>query len=251
MKYTLEEIMICAAAREIRDGETVFVGMRQPLLAFQLAKHTHAPGAIGVFESGLLRDRPASELLHTMCDLPNQEGAVWCTSLLEVMALLHRGRVDVGFLGGAQIDRFGNLNTTWIQKEGQQLRLPGSGGACDIAHLARRVIIMMRHEPHRFVERVPYVTSPGFGYGAGWRSERGLPGGGPTALITTRGLFGFEQGELILKALHPGVSLEALRRSFPWELKISPDLHETPAPTEEELHVLRRLDPQGFWTGRS
>jgi len=189
VSYTPQELMVVAAARKVHDGDRVFVGMRLPLLAFQLAKCTHAPRALSLFENGLLRHTPATSMLYTMGDLPNQTGASWATTLIEVMAMLQRGEVDLGFLGGAQVDRFGNLNTTWAGAARQSVRLPGSGGACDIACLAKRVVILMNHERRRFVERVDYVTSPGHGDGPTWRQDHGLPGGGPSDLISSKAVF--------------------------------------------------------------
>ncbi|HWP34756.1 MAG TPA: CoA-transferase [Thermodesulfobacteriota bacterium] len=249
---TDRELMVIAAAREIRDGETVFVGMRLPLLAFAVAKRTHAPGAIGVFESGIVRDTPADGTLLTMSDPPNVPGALWCTGTANVMALLQQGLVDLGFLGGAEVDRFGNLNTTCIgDRRRPAVRLPGSGGAADIASLARRFVIIMPHERHRLVERVGFITSPGHGEGPGWRQRVGLPGGGPSALITTLGIFRFDPATkaAVLASYHPGQSVERIREETGWPLAVAPDVHETPAPTREELDSLRACDPQGVWTG--
>ena len=148
--FSTRDIMIAAAAREVRDGEVVFVGMRLPLVAFAVAKELHAPSAVGVFENGLIRDQGPLGPIVTMGDPPNVAAALACTGLLEVMSLLQRGRIDVGFIGGAEIDRFGNLNTTWAQ----QVRLPGSGGGADIASFARRTVIIMPHEKRRFPEKV-------------------------------------------------------------------------------------------------
>ena len=243
--------MVAAAAREIRDGEVVFVGMRLPLIAFALAKATHAPAAIGLFECGIVRDTPAPELLYTMGDAPNIAGASWCARLIDVMGLLQAGAVHVGFIGGAEIDRYGNLNTSYIgSRQAPQVKLPGSGGGADIASLAQRLLIIMPHERRRFVERVAYITSPGYGDGAGWRERVGLPRGGPAAVITTLGVLGFdpERKEAVLRSYHPGQSPATLRANTGWDLKIAPDVHETPAPTEEELAIIRRYDPQGFWT---
>src|SRR3989304_1547451 len=137
--YTMQEVMVVAGAREIRDDDVVFVGMRLPLLAFQLAKNTHAPHAIGIFENGILRDRPAGDALYTMGVAPTIEGAIWTTWRVDIMALLQNGRVSLGFIGGSEVDRFGNLNTTYIGgKEQIQIRLPGSGGGSDIASLSKR-----------------------------------------------------------------------------------------------------------------
>src|SRR6266702_8374629 len=180
-EYTDRELMVIAGGREIRDGELVFVGMRLPLLAFAFAKRTHAPGATGLFENGIVRDQPAPETLMTMSDPPNITGALWCTGTLEIMALLQQGLVDLGFIGGAEIDRFGNLNTSYIGDPARpKVKLPGSGGGADIAILSRRWVTMVSHERRRLVERVSFITSPGHGDGTpGWRRRTGLLGGGP------------------------------------------------------------------------
>jgi glutaconate CoA-transferase subunit B len=272
MPFTPQELMVVAAAREIGDGQVVFTGMRLPLIAFALAKQTHATHAIGLFECGLARDTPAQELLYTMGDPPNIAGALWATRMVNIMGLLAQGAVDVGFIGGAEIDRFGNLNTSYVQdppslpspewgapslppltRGGRGgVKLPGSGGAADIASLSKRLVIIMAHEKRRLVERVSYITSPGYGDGSGWRQRAGLRRGGPSALITTRGIFRFdsEQCEAVLHSYHPGETVDSVRQDTGWELKVAPDVHETPAPTPEELEIIRRYDPQGFWTGR-
>src|SRR5438067_9933408 len=138
--YTLSELMVCAATREIGDGELVFVGMRLPLIAFVVAKKTHAPNAIGLFENGVVRSTPAAELIYTMADPPNILGATQCGEMMDVMSLLQSGRVHLGFLGAAEVDRYGNLNSTQVVSAGRLIRLPGSGGACDIASLAQRFV---------------------------------------------------------------------------------------------------------------
>src|SRR5512140_704443 len=141
--YTLSELMVAAAAREIRDGEVVFVGMRLPLIAFVVAKRTHAPNAVGLFENGVIRSTPARELIYTMADPPNILGATQCLGMIDVFSLLQSGRVDLGFLGAAEVDRFGNLNSTKVAApNGAFVRLPGSGGACDIASLAHRFVAL-------------------------------------------------------------------------------------------------------------
>ncbi len=252
-EYTRSELMVVAGAREIKDGELVFVGMRLPLLAFQLAKATHAPNAQGLFENGVLRDQPAGKPLFTMGDAPCIEGAVWTTTMLDIMALLQKGRVDLGFIGGAEIDHFGNLNTSYIGgKERVRVRLPGSGGGSDIASLAKRLVIVMSHERRRFVEKASYVTSPGFGEGMGWRERMGLRGGGPSAVITTLGILRFESEtkEMFLDSLHPGVDLREIKEATGWSLKVREDVQETPPPTSEELMIIRKFDPTGFWTNR-
>ena len=253
--YTDRELMVSAAAAEIDDGDVAFVGMRLPLIAFQLAVSTHAPNALSVFESGVVREDPADGFLHTMCDLPNLDGALATTSMVDIMARLQRGDVDVGFLGGAEIDRHGNLNTTRVKAGDRSIRLPGSGGACDIACLSGRTVILMAHEPRRFVEEVHYNTSPGHGEGGDWREREGVPGGGPETLVTTKATFGFDDdGDMFLRSLHPGVELGDVEDDFPWELQTAGDVTgepvgTTPEPTAEELDLIRTFDPDGFWTG--
>lgn len=248
---TDRELMVVAAAREIRDGEVVLVGMRLPLLAFAFAKRRHAPRAAGLFENGLVRDHPAEETLLTMSDTPNVHGALWSTGTLQIMGLLQQGLVDLGFIGGAEIDRHGNLNTSCIGDwRRPEVRLPGSGGGADIASLAGRVVVIMPQERHRFRERVDYITSPGFGDGPGWRERAGLRGGGPCAVITTLGVYRFDPltREMVLASWHPGQSPESVQAATGWPLALAAGAGETPAPTEEELAVVRACDPAGFWT---
>jgi glutaconate CoA-transferase subunit B len=242
--------MVAAAAREIRDRELVFVGMRLPMIAFVLAKRTHAPRAIGLFENGIIREEPAPGPIFTMGDPPNLRHATYCGDMISVMAFLQQGRVNVGFLGAAEVDRFGNLNTTWGRRNGQAVRLPGSGGACDIACLAQRTIVLLSHDPQRLVARVGHMTSPGNGEGKGWRSARGLPpSSGPSAIITTMGVLRFgEDGEAYLASVHPGVRVEEALSNTGWPLRVPPELAVTPEPTEEELSVIREIDPNHFWT---
>lgn len=251
MEYTERELMVIAAAREIRDSEVVFVGMRLPLLAFALAKRTHAPSAIGLFESGIVRESPAREMLFTMSDPPNVPGALWSTSTANLMGMLQQGLVDLGFIGGAEVDKFGNLNTSYIGDwRRPRLKLPGAGGGPDIACLAKRVVIIMPQERRRFTERVDYITSPGFGEGRDWRRREGLRGGGPIALITTLGVFRFdpESKEAYLASYHPGQRVGTVKAQTGWDLKVAPDVAETPEPTSAELEIVRACDPQGFWT---
>ena len=248
--YTRGELMVAAAAREVRDAELVFVGMRLPMLGFLVAKRTHAPSAVGLYENGVIRTTPAPELLYTMADPPNPRGATFCGPMLDVMGLLQQGRVHLGFLGAAEVDRFGNLNSTWGRRQGRPTRLPGSGGACDIACLAQRTVVLLEHAPHRLVERVGYLTSPGYGAGNSWRRSQGLPArSGPSAIITTLGVLRFgADGEAFLASVHPGVQVEEVLAATGWTLVVADALVETPAPTEAELAVVRELDPQHFWT---
>src|SRR5438105_1191905 len=270
MDYTDRELMVVCAARQIRDDERVFVGMRMPLLAFALAKNTHAPNCIGLFETGTIRDTPSPQLLYTMGDPANITGALWTTGTRDVIGLMAAGEVQLGFIGGAEIDRYGNLNTSMIgpfdksdslDKSGSYqhptARLPGSGGAADIASLSQRLAIIMQHDRHRLRERVDFVTSPGYGYpgeygpaGTAWRQRVGLPRGGPAALITTLAVFTFDRvnGEAMLQSYHPGTTIEQVQEQTGWPLRLAPDCAETILPSAEDLRVIREHDPQGKWT---
>ena len=250
MTYTLKEQMVAAAAREIRDGDNVFVGMRLPLLGFAVAKETHAPHAIGIFENGVVRDWPAADSLLTMSDPPNIAGALSCGGLNDVMYLLQSGRVDLGFIGGAEIDRLGNLNTHWVEEKGKATRLPGSGGAADIATMAKRCIIIMNHEKRRFTPKVRFITSPGFGDGGDWRGREGLSGGGPSRVITSLGVFSFDpvSREMTLSSRHPGITVDQIKNETGWPLRVASDVRETLPPTEAELAAVRKYDPKGVWT---
>jgi glutaconate CoA-transferase subunit B len=267
---TLGELMVATAAREIRDGEVVFVGMRLPLIAFVVAKQTHAPRAIGLFENGVIRSAPARELIYTMADPPNILGATQCLDMLSVMGLLQSGRVHLGFLGAAEVDRFGNLNSTEVHVSGhgfsralntsnkddgalapaeKRTRLPGSGGACDIASLAHRFVVLLEHSRRRLPERVAYITSPGNGDGRGWRQRVGLPRGGPAAVITTKAVLRFDvSGEACLASVHPGVTVDDVVANTGWELRVAENVRQTPEPSAEELKAIRDYDKEGFWT---
>jgi glutaconate CoA-transferase, subunit B len=250
--YTAQELMVAVASREIRDGDLVFVGMRLPILAYAVARNSHAPSARGLFEVGLMRDRPAPAFLGTMGDPPNVTGALWATRMSNAMALMAQGDVDLGFIGGAEVDRFGNLNTSYVGDPGRpQVKLPGSGGGADIAILSRRWVTLMSHETRRLVERVSYITSPGYGDGSpGWRKRNGLLGGGPVAIITTLAVFRFPEGggEAYLDSVHPGHTADEVRERTGWHLQVSDGVRETSAPTESELTAIRQFDPGGFWT---
>jgi glutaconate CoA-transferase, subunit B len=251
-RYTDRELMVAVASREIRDGDLVFVGMRLPVLAYAVARDAHAPSARGLFEVGLMRDRPASAFLGTMGDPPNVTGALWATRMSNAMALMAQGLVDLGFIGGAEVDRFGNLNTSYIGDPSHpRVKLPGSGGGADIAILSRRWVTLMSHERRRLVERVSFVTSPGHGDGSpGWRKRNGLLGGGPAAIITTLGVLRFpeEGGEAFLASVHPGHTVDEVRAHTGWDLNLAGDVSETSTPTDAELAAIRRFDPDGFWT---
>src|SRR5438270_4508506 len=236
--------MVAVASREIRDGDLVFVGMRLPILAYAVARNAHAPNARGLFEVGLMRDKPAGAFLGTMGDPPNVAGALWATRMSNAMALMAQGHVDLGFIGGAEVDRFGNLNTSYVGDPAKpKVKLPGSGGGADIAVLSRRWVTLMNHEKRRLVDRVSFVTSPGHGDGTpGWRERNGLLGGGPAAIITTLCVFRFppEGGAAYLDSIHPGHTLDEVRAVTGWDVADPGHRRETDPPSEFELAEIRR-----------
>ncbi len=248
--YSTQELMIIAAAREIQDGERIFVGMRLPITAYGVARLTHAPNAVGLFESGVARYAPADGMLHTMCDGPNQFGAAWTTGLIQIMGLLSGGRIHAGFIGGAEIDRFANINTSYIGdfKE-PKVKLPGSGGAPDIAAMAQRLIVIINHQKHRLVEKVDYITSPGFLDGGDARAKAGLAGDGPAVVITDRAILRPHgpENELHLVSVHPGHTVEEVKENTGWALKTMAEVGTTAAPTQAELDALHHIDKEGFW----
>ncbi|HXE76254.1 MAG TPA: CoA-transferase [Candidatus Xenobia bacterium] len=247
--FTTQEVMVTTAARMLRDGEVVFVGIGIPNLAVNLARRTRCPNLVLIYESGAIGARP-SRLPLSIGDSVLVTGALGVCSMPETFQYyLQRGLIDVGFLGGAQVDRFGNLNTTVIgDYHRPKARLPGSGGACEIAALARRVLIVMNHKLRSFPERVDFITSPGYLDGGNARQRLGLPGGGPAAVITDLGVLRFapDTREMVLESLHPGATLEQVQENTGWKLHVASPLRTTESPTDEELHVLREeLIPPG------
>jgi len=246
------ERMVLRAAREIREGETVFVGTRLPLLAYLVAKATHAPAAVALYENGLIREEAARELLFTMGDPPNVLDATSASSTLDVMGMLQAGRVDLGLLGAAEVDRYGNLNSTEVPGgAGRLLRLPGSGGAADILSLAGRGVVILPLEKRRFPERVHFRTSPGWGDGPGFRERAGLPPCGPSAVITTHCVLRFDRGlrEAYLSEIFPGSTVDHVLAGMAWSPRVAQPLGLTRPFGEAEIEALRRIDPDGFWTG--
>lgn len=248
--YNASELMIINAARMLRDGDVVFVGVGQPNLACNLARRTHAPNLLMIYEAGVIGAQPA-RLPLSIGDPTLVSGATAVCSMYDIFSLyLQRGNVDVGFMGGAQIDRFGNINATVIGDYAHpKVRLPGSGGSKEIAAWANRCYIMTPHQKRRFPEKVDFRTSAGFLGGGGERQAAGLRGGGPQAVITDIGIMEpDENGELTLTALHPGKSADDARANTGWALKVAENLRLTEEPTEEELRILREeLDPQGIY----
>ena len=242
--YTTDEMMTVAASRELGDGTVCFVGIGLPSEAANLARATHAPGCFLIYESGTLGAKP-DVLPLSIGDGVLAEHADSVVPVPEVFNYwLQAGRVDVGFLGAAQIDRFANINTTVVGPyDSPKVRLPGAGGAPEIAASAREVIIMVRQKPRAFVEELSFVTSVGYGRGGDSRKNLGYHGAGPTVVITDLGVLrpDPETKELTLTALHPGATVEQARQATGWELQVADDLATTDPPTDEELEVLRAL----------
>jgi glutaconate CoA-transferase, subunit B len=253
--FSKSEMMIVAAARELASQRVCFVGVGLPNIAVNLAKRTVAPELELVYEAGVFGARPA-RLPLSIGDPTIVTGATSVTSMFELFGFyLQGGLIDVGFLGAAQIDRFGNINTTVIgDYERPKTRLPGSGGACEIAINAREVFVIMRQSKRSFVEKIDFRTSPGNLGGAeggtGSRAEQGWLGRGPSVVVTDLGIYHFDDaGEMRLDSLHPGATHEAVRETIGWEPKVAEHVAATPAPTPEELRLIRvELDPGGAYT---
>jgi glutaconate CoA-transferase subunit B len=241
---TREEVMTVAAARAIRDGAVCFVGIGAPSAAANLALRTHAPNAVLVYESGVIGARP-EVLPLSIGDGELVEGALAVVSVPEIFAYwLQGGRIDIGFLGAAQVDRFGNLNSTVIGPyDRPATRLPGAGGAPEIAAAARETIIVMRQSPRAFVERLDFRTTVGYASGGRSREALGFTGGGPSRVITDLGVLEPDPGtrELTLTCVHDGVAGDDVVRATGWALRVADDVRTLPAPSHEELRVLRDL----------
>jgi glutaconate CoA-transferase subunit B len=249
--YTANELLAVMSARLLRDGQVVFAGVGIPLLAATLAQRLHAPGLTILFEGGVIGAfiEPGK--------LPPSTNEQRCTrranmvlGSTDVLLLLQRGHVDVGFMGGAQIDRYGNLNSSFIGDPAHPAtRLPGTGGGNDIASLTQ-MIVAMRHEKRRFVDKVDFVTSPGFLNGGDSRHEAGLIAGGMYRVVTDSGILGFEarSKRMEIVALHPGVTADRVQANTGFELLFAADLPVTEPPAENELAVLRDLDPDRLYT---
>jgi glutaconate CoA-transferase, subunit B len=253
--FTKTEMMIVAAARELAGQRVCFVGVGLPNIAVNLAQRTVAPELQLVYEAGVFGARPA-RLPLSIGDPTIVTGATAAMSMWELFAFyLQRGHVDVGFLGAAQIDRFGNINTTVIGPyERPTTRLPGSGGACEIAINARQVFVIMRQSTRSFVDRIDFRTSPGNLGGAAEaeaiRRAGGWNGRGPSVVVTDLGIWHFDEtGEMRLDSLHPGATLDDVRSTMSWQPRVADALAATPEPTSEELRLIRdELDPEAAYT---
>ena len=278
-EYTPLELMAVCASRAIRDGEVVFVGTGLPMIAALLAKRTHAPRAKILYEAGFI-DSGAIDLALSIADTRLGYRAAAMLSLIEALGCaLQGGRVDVGFVGAAQIDEYGNINTTWIGplveepvegapegfpsvrlrfdlervKAGERLiRLPGSGGGNDIISSAKRIVVVMRHDKRKFVKKLTYMTSPGHLNGPGARKKAGLLGGGPELVITNMCLMDFDEQtkRIRLKSVHPGFTVDDILDNVSFDLIVPEHVPETEPPTYEELRILREIDKEGLYLGR-
>jgi len=252
--YTLSELLAILAAKEIKDGETAFVGVGLPLLGGLLAQRTHAPNAIIAMESGSIGPQP-KRLILGVGDNVCIENAFYCTSLWRLFSDQQNGAFDIGCISGAQVDKFGNLNSTCIFGDQDYwnpcTRLPGSGGANDIASSAKRTVYIMPLQKRRFLERVDYITSCGYIDGPDTRKKFGLVGGGPEAIITNMCIFRFDKstGEAYLDSVKEGITPEEVRDNVSWDLKFAPDVKIIEPPTVEQIEILRKLDANKIFIG--
>ena len=253
--HTSSELMISASARALQGERVVFVGVGMPNIACNLARRTVAPDLELVYESGVFGARPA-RLPISIGDPTLVSGATSVCSMGDLfMNYLQGGRIEAAFLGAAQIDQFGNLNSTVIGDYAHpKVRLPGSGGACEIAIHAKKVFLIMPLSKRTFVEKLDFTTSPGYLNGrTDERRNIGLPGGGPELVVTDKAVFGFdkERNEMILQSLHPGVTFDEVQDEISWPLTRQPELEETSPPSLKELKIMREeLDPDGIYTGK-
>lgn len=252
-EFTPSEMMAAVAARELGNGEVVFVGIGLPNLACNLARALQAPDLVLIYESGAVGAVP-ERLPVSIGDPSLVTGSLMICSMADVFQLfLQNGKIEVGFLGGAQVDRYGNINTTVIGSyEKPKVRLPGSGGAAEIAVHAQRVLIISRLNPRAFPAELDFLTSPGQRCKGKTRQELGMPGAGPVKVITDKGILESdpESGEMVLTALYPGVTLEDVKANVGWPLQARTELGLVAPPTGEELRLLREvLDPKKLFLG--
>jgi glutaconate CoA-transferase subunit B len=250
--WTPTELMIAASARQLASERVCFVGIGLPNIVCNLAKRTIAPQIELVYEAGVYGAEPR-RLPLSIGDPTLVTGSTAVTSMFELFGFyLQAGRIDVGFLGAAQIDRYGNINTTVIgDYASPKVRLPGSGGAVEIAINARKVFVIMRQGTRSFVERLDFRTSPGHSGDPAHDAGRGWWGNGPSSVVTDLGQYRFDEatGEMTLTHLHPGTTLDDVRAAMAWDPRVADDLGETPPPTAEELRLIREeLDPDGMYS---
>jgi glutaconate CoA-transferase, subunit B len=250
--FRLTELMVVRCAKEIKDGEVVFAGVGLPMVVVSFAMATHAPNMILFTEGGSIRATAPPGLAITVDDPVLFANADATYGMLATMAALQRGEVDVAFIGGAQIDKYGNINSTGVgswSNPGTFTYFAGSGGANDMATSGKRVLAIMPQDPKKFVERVDYVTSPGHLDGPGARKRLGMIGGGPAVVVSTMAVYRFDEvtKEMVLAEYFPGQSVDKVRANCSFDLKVAPDVKETELPTEAEIGLLRNIDPTGFY----
>jgi glutaconate CoA-transferase subunit B len=255
MTYSAIELMICAASRTLEDGKLAVVGTGIPCAVAMLAQRTHAPNLTVLFEAG-----GVAPILPTMPisvgDSRTFHRGLMATSMAEIMQFCQRGLVDYTFLGGAQIDPYGNLNSTMIGNDyaRPKVRLPGSGGACDLASFCWRTLVVTKQDPRKFVPKLDFLTTPGYLTGPGAREAAGLPpGAGPFRVITDLAVLGYHEHNkrMQVRQLHPGVTLDQVRKATGFELEVAQDLAATAPPSIHELEVLRQeVDPHRYVIGR-
>lgn len=251
--FSSRQLQACVAARLLEDGRSVFVGTGLPMIASMLAQRMHAPGLLIIFEAGGIGPRPPV-LPISVGDSRTFYQAVAASSMHDTMSAAQAGYLDYGFLGAAQMDPYGNINTTVIGDWAEpQARLPGSGGANDLGSFCHRTIIIMQQDPRRFAARLDFLTTPGYLDGPGARERAGLPAGsGPYRVITQLGVYGFdpETKRLQLLSIHPGVTTDQIRECSSFDILLAPQLTVTEPPTEREIELLKEIDPLGISVGR-
>ena len=250
--YNTAELVAIMSARFLEDGKIVFGGAGMPLISCILAQKIHAPRLTILFEGGVIGPHvQAGKLPPSTNEQRAARQANMLMSITDILLLQQRGYVDYGFLGGAQIDQYGNLNSSFIgSADNPKVRLPGTGGANDIASLASKILVAMHHEKKRFVKKVDFITTPGYLSGGDSREKAGMPVGGTYKVITHLGVFGFDEktGRMRLEGLHPGATVEEVKDRTGFEMLIPDKIQHTKAPTAEELRILRELDPDQRYT---
>jgi glutaconate CoA-transferase subunit B len=254
MKYSAADQMVVAGSHQIRPDDVVYVGLGLPFLSALLAKYTHAPESIIIIENGIVRST-GFDMPRSTDTLGSQYMADQLTGLFYVNCLGQAGHITTGFIGAGQVDRYGNVNDTCAGDYYKPThRWSGSGGATDVISFCQRSITMLRQNKRRFPEKVDFITCPGYLDGKpGQREKAGiLPGTGPSLVITDLACYTFENGEMVVQSVHSGVgvNLEQVKAEVGWDIKVSPDLHDTTPPTDEEIKILReKVDPKRIWVG--
>lgn len=248
--YNPSELLIVLAARLMEDNSTAFIGTGIPMLAASLAQRMHAPNLVPIFEFGGT-GAILSKLPLAVGDMRTYNRGLAASGICDIMETAQRGFVEYGFLGGAQIDRYGNLNSTVIGSQARpKVRLPGSGGANDVGSNCWRTIAIMRHDARRFISKVDFVTTPGYLTGPGAREKAGLPPGtGPYRVVSNLGILGFPAStrEMTLLSVNPGVTVEQVVANTGWPLQVADTVTENSPPTDEELRILREIDPDHLY----